>query len=67
VSEVREKVMTLLFEQQCRDSKLSAVTPAAEQVKITGINWNKLVYNWLEPVLSCLKLPVQVYFVFSYL
>jgi hypothetical protein len=39
VSEVREKVMTLLFEQQCRDSKLSAVTPAAEQVKITGINW----------------------------
>jgi hypothetical protein len=31
--------MTLLFEQQCRDSKLSAVTPAAEQVKITGINW----------------------------
>jgi hypothetical protein len=33
--------MTLLFEQQCRDSKLSAVTPGAEQVN----NWNKLVYT----------------------
>jgi len=50
VSEVREKVMTLLFEQQCRDSKLSAVTPAAEQVKITGINWFILGYNLLNLV-----------------
>ena len=46
MSEMREKVMTLLFEQQCRDSKMSAI--ASENVSSSLI---RPIHK--TPFLSC--------------